>query len=372
MNRKYDRYDYVKDASGFVERLGESIMSYRTLGDRMKAGTITEIVDKTGELDLVKAAEYGITDPAEIDRLKKVVADFKEAEEKYIKASLSEYNMSSVITEELNYKATFDKTLAEKDPKKYMYAERQSNGVIKPMPTPEQEAEAENFMRNQMRQMIDKKLNIKPYTDAFQDKPERPVQQPTEATYARMGKQEKATAYGSILGKLYGLPYADKEGTLTTIKNLTGGGNANFGVDNKGDTYILLENKDGTMRQAIYYTKNGEPVPLDTFVEQAATFLSGFDDIREFLPQLRSEAFKESRGGVLNRDFGDSNNRSKAAWTDKSTLIQEIDDLEARKFLTPYDEINLEYKKKLLAEIEYRDGGSGGTTKTTTKPAQPR
>jgi hypothetical protein len=126
------------------------------------------------------------------------------------------------------------------------------------------------------------------------------------------------------------------------------------------------------MRQAIYYTKNGEPVPLDTFVEQAATFLSGFDDIREFLPQLRSEAFKESRGGVLNRDFGDSNNRSKAAWTDKSTLIQEIDDLEARKFLTPYDEINLEYKKKLLAEIEYRDGGSGGTTKTTTKPAQPR
>jgi hypothetical protein len=160
MNRKYDRYDYVKDASGFVERLGESIMSYRTLGTRMKAGTITEIVDKTGELDLVKAAAYGITDPAEIDRLKKVVADFKEAEGKYIDASLSEYNMSSIITEELNYEATFDKTLAEKDPKKYMYAERQGNGSIKPMPTPDQVEEAKNFMRNQMRQMIDKQSRV--------------------------------------------------------------------------------------------------------------------------------------------------------------------------------------------------------------------
>ena len=239
MNRKYDRYDYVKDASGFVERLGESIMSYRTLGDRMKAGTITEIVDKTGELDLAKAAAYGITDPAEIDRLKKVVADFKEAEEKYIKASLSEYNMSSVITEELNYEATFDKTLAEKDPKKYMYAERQSNGVIKPMPTPEQEAEAETFMRNQMRQMIDKKLNIKPYTDQAQDKPERPIQQPTAAQSARLEGIEDVQGSARWIGQLYSGNNKVKQNALEILRNENGVESARF-VD-MGEGVVGLE-----------------------------------------------------------------------------------------------------------------------------------
>jgi hypothetical protein len=245
MNRKYDRYDYVKDASGFVERLGESIMSYRTLGDRMKAGTITEIVDKTGELDLVKAAEYGITDPVEIDRLKKVVADFKEAEEKYIKASLSEYNMSSIITEELNYEATFDKTLAEKDPKKYMYAERQSNGVIKPMPTPEQEKEAENFMRNQMRQMIDKKLNIKTYIDQAQDKPEKSIPQPTAAQSARLEGIEDVQGSARWIGQLYSGDNKVKQNALEILRNETGVESARFVDMGNGVVGLEISNNQG-------------------------------------------------------------------------------------------------------------------------------
>lgn len=294
MNRKYDRYDYVKDASGFVERLGDALMSYRTLGTAMKAGTITEIVDKTGELNVAKAAAYGITDPAELERLQKVVADFKEAEEKYIKASLSEYNMSSVITEELNYEATFDKALAEKDPKKYMYAERQPNGVIKPMPTPEQEKEAENFMRNQMRQMIDKKLAIKPYTDQAQYAPQ------PNAVQIGIGRDiDKVIGFGSVIRKFWESGGADKETVRNTFLGVQG--IQDVVVNEKGkEKSLIITRQDGTQSNPIPITdKNGNPVDIERFGEAAGVWLFGNSLIQENLEPFRQTL----RGSIYNPDY---------------------------------------------------------------------
>jgi hypothetical protein len=367
MNRKYDRYDYVKDASGFVERLGESIMSYRTLGTTMKAGTITEIVDKTGELDLVKAAAYGITDPAEITRLKKVVADFKEAEGKYIDASLSEYNMSSIITEELNYEATFDKTLAEKDPKKYMYAERQSNGSIKPMPTPDQEAEAKNFMRNQMRQMIDKKLEMKTYTDQAQY---APVVQPSETILKGMDNKTLASNFGSIVGRLYGKDYASKESALSSLRDyLPPEGYTFFGKDGIGD-YVLVS-RGGTDRKKVYMTKKGAAVPLNDFVADFSSYVVGKSAISTYLDESQARARAES-GGTFNPDFGDANNRSFVFWNDKGATEIEYNVLKKKKedrakyggFLVGPEQTRFAELEEAIKKFNYMDTqatGTGGT-----------
>jgi hypothetical protein len=362
MNRKYDRYDYVKDASGFVERLGESIMSYRTLGDRMKAGTITEIVDKTGELDLVKAAAYGITDPAEIERLKKVVADFQEAEGKYIDASLSEYNMSSIITEELNYEATFDKTLAEKDPKKYMYAERQSNGVIKPMPTPEQEAEAENFMRNQMRQMIDKKLNIKPYTDAAQDKP---VQQQSESAYRASGRATNAGTMGTYIQKLWSGDMDTKQNTLGTIQGEPGvsPGGTYFVTGADGSIYLRVTKSalvDPSMPSKDIRMTNSDGSPygdLQTFGETAASWIYGDKESRSVLSENKKQFDAEL---LKNPNFVNFNKNK------KQKELWDLPKPEAES-QSPYEQFTSEQgsKKDITAAVFTTDNETTASTLTT-------
>ena len=261
VNEEYNKYDYVKDASGFVERLGKDLMSYRTLGDRMKAGTITEIVDKTGELTAAKAAELGITDPKELERLQKVVSDYKEAETLYIEGALSEYNMSSVITEELKYKPTFDKALADKDPKTYMYAERQTNGVIKPFPTPEQEAEAKEFMRKQMRQMIDKTLNIKPYTDQAQDKTVGGRGFDEGAAKWAAGRASKQKAADKILNLKVG-DVKEKEASFNYITGLKGIDQSKTSYDPINKTLTVFSSDENKINPFIYqfedlYDNNG-------------------------------------------------------------------------------------------------------------------
>jgi hypothetical protein len=296
MNRKYDRYDYVTDASGFVERLGESLMAYRTLGTTMKAGTITEIVDKTGGLDAAKAAAYGITDPKEIERLQKVVTDFQDAENKYIAAALSEYNMSSIITEELNYEATFDKTLAEKDPKKYMYAERQSNGSIKPMPTPDQVKEAKEFMRNQMRQMIDKKLEIKPYTDQAQYAP-----QPSSVQIGVGIDKEKAKQFGSIIRKFWEAGDADREAQLTALRGAEGVYDITMQKSGK-QVFATITRKDKQSRPIPLTDENGNPVDIKNFGAAFGQWVYGNDIVTTYLKDFESTL----EGGVYNPNYSPS------------------------------------------------------------------
>jgi hypothetical protein len=333
---------------------------------------ITSIEDIKGDRWMQIAKENKLSDE-QIAQIQGFIDDFKKSENLFIDGVLeNEFDASAILTEKVGtimingqpvpYKVVFNENEQTSD--QHLYVEKTKDGRFIPRFDTEigkkQKDVLRGYLRSQLTPKYDRIVQQQTYSEQRKEREPTPTYpQPTEATYARMGKQEKATAYGSLLGKLYGLPYEDKEGTLTTIRNLTNGGGANFGTDDKGDTYILMENKDGTMRERIYYTKNKKPVPINTFVEGVATFLSGFEDIREFLPQLRSEAFKESRGGVLNTDFGGSNNRSSTAWTDKSTLIRQIADLEARYYLTPLEKIDLVNYKLLLDEIEYRGSGSG-------------
>ncbi len=92
VNSKYNYYNYLKDADEFITRLGEGITSYRVYGSEDRAGSITQITDKSGELNLDKVAALGITDQAEIDKLKAVASEYAKAEEAYINAALNPKN----------------------------------------------------------------------------------------------------------------------------------------------------------------------------------------------------------------------------------------------------------------------------------------
>jgi hypothetical protein len=168
VSTKYNKYDYLKDADDFITRLGEGITAYRITGSENRAGSITQITDKSGELDLKKVADLGIIDETEIARLKGVVSEYAKAEEEYIKAALNpKYNKSSILTEELGYTPTDDAKEAAKDPKKLMLVQRETDGTITPI-IPEgsdQDKAAKEFLKTQYRQMIDKKLEISPYNE---------------------------------------------------------------------------------------------------------------------------------------------------------------------------------------------------------------
>ena len=174
VSTKYNKYDYLKDADGFITRLGDKVTAYRVFGSELQAGSITQITDITGQLNLDKVAALGITDPAEIEKLKGVVSEYAKAEEAYINAALNpKYNKSSILTEELGYKPTDDAKEAAKDPN-LMLVQRETDGTITPI-IPEgsdQDKAAREFLRGQYRQMIDKKLQIDTYTEIGAQKQE--------------------------------------------------------------------------------------------------------------------------------------------------------------------------------------------------------
>ena len=361
--QKFDNFDPEPVMIKWVEGFGKVQDSIRSVGGEGFSGMITSIEDIKGDRWMQIAKENNLSEE-QITQIKGFIDDFKKSEDLFIDGILqNEINASAILTELVGtvmidgqpvpYDVVFDESEQTSDDK--LYVQKTKEGQFTPRFDTKigkkQKDVLREYLRSQLTPKYDRIVQQQPYAE--QKKEKTVYQQPSEAGYARMGKQERASAYGSLLGKLYGLPYEDKEGTLTTIRNLTNGGSANFGVDENGDTFILMQNEKGNMRERIYYTKSGKPVPINTFVEQAATFLSGFEDVREFLPDLRNAAIRESNGGVLNTDFGTSQNRSDAAWTDKSTLIKEIMELEEQTW-NPAAPLLIKQKQALLDKIEFR------------------
>lgn len=379
--QEFNNFDPEPVLLNWVKGFGKVKESIRSVGGESFSGMITSIEDIKGDRWMQIAEENKLSE-AQIKQIKGFIDDFKKSEDLFIDGVLgNEFDASAILTEKMGtvmingqpvpYEVVFNENEQTSEDK--LYVEKTKEGKFIPRFDTEigkkQKDALRGYLRSQLTPKYDRIIEQQTYAEQRKEKVQPPVYpQPNDAYYKNLGKKERASEYGSLLGKLYGLPYEDKEGTLTTIRNLTNGGSANFGVDENNDTYILMENKGGSMRERIYYTKNGKPVPVETFVEQAATFLSGFEDIRENLSYLRNAAIRESNGGVLNTDFGSQQNRTTASWTDKSTLIQEIIDLETQINSTwnPLDkyELNtkLEQKKALLNKIEYRGNqGQGGT-----------
>jgi hypothetical protein len=292
VSSKYNKYDYLTDADNFIKRLGDNLMSYRVLGSEDRAGSITQIVDKTGELDEAKAAALGITDATELARLKGVVSEYSKAEEAYIKAALDpKYHKSSILTEALGYKVTDNAEEAKKD-LKLMLVQRETDGTITPILNETQEKEAREFLRGQYRQMIDKKLQIDTYTEVGAQK-QQPQIYPEH--YFRRG-EEKTTveSMSSWVGEMWGGDNAAKQRALVTVKSIPGVADAKY-VSRDGAIYLtVLRESDGKKGEIQMTNKDGTPFSnVETFGEAAAGWIYTDKEDRSLLNKNLT-AFRKS------------------------------------------------------------------------------
>jgi hypothetical protein len=241
VNSKYNYYNYLKDADEFITRLGEGITSYRVYGSEDRAGSITQITDKSGELNLDKVAALGITDQAEIDKLKAVASEYAKAEEAYINAALNpKYNKSSILTEELGYTPTDDAKEAAKKDSKLMLVQRETDGTITPLLNPDQEKEAREFLRGQYRQMIDKKLEISTYTEVGAQKQQPQRFDREAADYGKEIRTEEEIL--SDLGDLYFGTDNERRSALESINQYKDVNKAYF--DTSGELIVIMDNGD--------------------------------------------------------------------------------------------------------------------------------
>jgi hypothetical protein len=303
VSTKYNYYDYLADADDFIKRLGEGITAYRVYGSEDRAGSITQITDKTGELNLDKVAALGITDQAEIDKLKAVASEYAKAEEAYINASLNpKYNKSSILTQELGYEPTDNVEEAKKNPK-LMLVQRETDGTITPILTEPQEKEAREFLRGQYRQMIDKKLEIDTYTEVGAQK-----QQPQiYPEYYFKGAGESATVenMSSWVGKMWGGDKQAKETALVTVQGIPGVAGAKY-VDRNGKIYLNVSRElDGKQKEIQITNADGTPFGnIESFGEAAASWIYTKDEDRSLLNKKLTD-FRKSLTPYKNfQNFG--------------------------------------------------------------------
>jgi hypothetical protein len=382
VSTKYNKYDYLKDADDFIKRLGEGITAYRIEGSELQAGSITQITDKSGELNLQKVADLGIVDPAEIERLKGVVSEYAKAEEEYIKAALNpKYNKSSILTEELGYTPTDNVEEAKKNPK-LMLVQRETDGTITPI-IPEgsdQDKEAREFLRGQYRQMIDKKLNIDTYTEVGRQKQEPPRASAAEIELGQsieeqiqLGKDLQLLKWGndtqrdSILKKIRNYTNINSEGTY--FDEVTG--DFVMTVVGKPPTRVALseKNPDGSARKDSSGNYIPSKISTRDFVVSIGDGVYGKGAQEKYLLQNIEERPTNLNLNLSQRREKDKKDRLSAIESEQKKLSKKGSSLEDRNRF-----IDLEIEKNKLLNTEETSGttGGGGTTKTTTKPGNPR
>lgn len=382
VSTKYNKYDYLKDADDFIKRLGDGITAYRVTGSENRAGSITQITDKSGELDLKKVKELGIIDETEIARLKGVVSEYAKAEEEYIKAALNpKYNKSSILTEELGYKTTDNVEEAKKNPK-LMLVQRETDGTITPI-IPEgsdQDKAAKDFLRGQYRQMIDKKLEITTYNEPT---PPRPIVQGTDGRSLEWKSGLDAyTKKVEMYNNIFTGNEDQKENALINLRQSPGVASAVIDPVTKILTVIPKDPDKPAITFDFKNPRTGKDgKPLDTrqlvftIMEVADPGIqSKYGGYLETVPQKELNtaigpdkriADAEAKLATLKRKKDNIGGEGGLTYTEFLTYDNDV--TEAEKELKDAKEEQLKMRER------YRQGqGGGGTTTTTTKPAPPR
>jgi hypothetical protein len=292
VDAKYDRYKYDPDLTTWVEGLGDQLNSYREIGTRMKAGSITEIVDITKDEITSRAKELGLSED-EVKRLTATGNSFKAAEKAFIDARLeNKYNLSSILTNNLGFKITESAEEAKEDPRKLLFT-KDGNGVYTPVPSPEQKTKAENFLRGQLRAKLDNKIGIKTYTDVAQDLP-----QPNAAQIAVGLDAQKAKSFGSIIRKFWESGGADREANLNALRGAKGV--YDITIDQKGkQIFANVYTSEKNSRPIPLTDENGNPVDILRFGEAFGQWVYGNDIVTTYLKDFEGTL----RGGVYNPNY---------------------------------------------------------------------
>lgn len=191
MNQRFDRYKYIEAVDKQVAALGEyQTADISKLKEFYKVGTITEITDPTVRERLS-------------DEDEKTLTAYEEWETNTIGAELSNpFHVTSLLTNAIDkvpgtqdyYEPTFDAELAKTNPK-YILLEDDGSGMIKPKFTPEQEKAAQEFLRAQIRNSLDRKISQRTFTEP---QPPQPSQVSIEARKEQASTQSLASSWNSI------------------------------------------------------------------------------------------------------------------------------------------------------------------------------
>ena len=160
---KWNKYDQNTSAKEWVDNLGDKAFVLRDIGTRTKAGSISQILD--------------VTDPristylSESD--KKVIAEFKVAEDNRINAMLSNnYNRASLMLDYIKtkdgnqFETVYDNPdAAKKDPTKINMIKDKNTGGYVPQFTEEQIKISNDWMRQDLRARYDRKEEMRPVSD---------------------------------------------------------------------------------------------------------------------------------------------------------------------------------------------------------------
>jgi hypothetical protein len=361
VDAKYDRYKYDPDLTTWVDGLGDQLNSYREIGTRMKAGSITEIVDITKDEIISRAKELGLS-KEEVDRLIATSESFKAAEKAFIDSRLeNKYNLSSILTNNLGKKITENAEEAKEDPNKILFT-KDGNGVYNPVPRPEQKTEAENFLRGQLRAKLDNKIGIKTYTDQAQDKP---VVQPTSAQSAIGLSKEQAKSFGSIIRNFWESGGADRESNLNSLRGAKGV--YDITIDQKGkQIFANVYTSEKNSRPIPLTDENGNPVDILSFGRAFGQWVYGNDIVTIYLKDFEGTL----RGGVYNPNYAtETLNSGKVAELQskidaKKTAIEKSkENFDLNSITVLVDELGL-----LQKQLDALGGGGGGAAKNGGKP----
>jgi hypothetical protein len=268
LNTRLDIYDYATDASRLVESLGdyETGRIFKVPGLYKMAG-IEQITDPTMRTKM--SAED-----------KKTVNLYEEWEKNTIGAILANpYDHLSLLTNGIDkvpgtnddYVPTLDAKLAASSPK-YILLKDDGDGVIKPQFTKEQTKAAEKFMQTQIRNSIDRKVQL-----SAQAEPQPP--QPQQWMVDRSDKTKTARDVVNMIGDLYYGKATDINAAIRYFRDSIPNA-VDVGRTDKGVTVLF---KDGTSRDIPFTDGSGNEVSLEKFIKGAGPLLAEQMDVSRAL-----------------------------------------------------------------------------------------
>lgn len=270
----WDKFDVTGSLAEVESVLGTSIESFRKAGGLFKAGEIVTTEDVTNKKDFEDAKNL-----------------YVQAEDNFIKGLLSNgFNVESVLLDHKvfaadgkEYDYTFDKN--DQSPNKILMKVVNGVSVMDEDGTyyKDQYTASTDYMKKQLRVMLDKKTTIDTYSEPANFAPHY------DDGGAGDIRKQKTTA-ANMLGLLY---YGNQGDILAAEQYFAQRDPSIVGMNRWNDVIVVTrqeKDKDGnvirTTRENLRLRDaNGQPISQDRFIQSAGPRLAGINDILSGLDQ---------------------------------------------------------------------------------------
>ena len=297
----WDKFDVTKALVDVEAVLGSDIGSFRKAGGLFKAGEIVTTEDVTNKKDFEDAKNL-----------------YVKAEDNFITGLLSNgFNVESVLLDhkvfaedgkEYNY--TFNKD--DQSPNKILMKVVNGTSVMDEEGTyyKDQYKASTDYMKKQLRVMLDKKVNIDTYSEPANFAP-------NYGTGSGDEKQKKAEAANMLGYFYYGTPAQMKaatnyfKGTDPSIKGIV---RANDRIIIERQTKDAKGNVTGTNYESVYMQQGGKKLSQKEFIQSASPELAGINDIFTGLEQgsyVEGKPLSQYEQSIIHRDVSAEENMQK-------------------------------------------------------------